>query len=250
MEICTFHSHLDRTMNFHTFLLTPWWGTWDHKRPSGLLLQNGYHFTIDRWFIRPSLFALALSLSPGRHFRKKLAALHAMPCHAIAGLGDTFRACGEERSQMNRGWTQFGDVRQIENGPRRLESISQRWRHTCNGCCATHARSRAVVSSFVGLFGVSMNHRRKMTFIAGSKSALVGWLTNLLGNRWIHWWYGVHRLVFVGDWTLLIAITSLGCPLNFATCLTALVINYCWHLRMNPWNAVFISEDVEFYIFY
>lgn len=183
-------------------------------------------------------------------FEKNL--LHFMPCHAIiAGLGDTFRACGElERSQINRGWTQFGDARQIENGPRRLESISQRWRHTCNGCCATHARSRAVVSSFVGLFGVSMNHRRKMTFIAGSKSALVGWLTNLLGNRWIHWWYGVHRLVFVGDWTLLIAITSLGCPSNFATCLTALVINYCWHLRMNPWNAVFISEGVEFYIFY
>lgn len=109
-------------------------------------------------------------------FEKNL--LHFMPCYAIiAGLGDTFRACGEERSQMNRGWTQFGDARQIENGPRRLESISQRWRHTCNGCCATHARSRAVVSSFVGLFGVSMNHRRKMTFIAGSKSAL-GWLVD------------------------------------------------------------------------
>lgn len=170
MEICTFHSHLDRTMNFHTFLLTPW-GTWDHKRPVGP--ASSKWIPLHNWSVVHSPFALALSLSPGRHFRKKLAALHAMPCHAIAGLGDTFRACGEvERSQMNRGWTQFGDARQIENGPRRLESISQRWRHTCNGCCATHARSRAVVSSFVGLFGVSMNHRRRMTFIAGSKSAL------------------------------------------------------------------------------
>lgn len=253
MEICTFHSHLDRTMNFHTFLLTPW-GTWDHKRPSGLLLQNGYHFTIDRWFIRPSLFALALSLSPGRHFRKKLAALHAMPCHHCwAGRYISrlrWREVADE-SRMNPIWGCTADWEWTQcQGGGGVESISQRWRHTCNGCCATHARSRAVVSSFVGLFGVSMNHRRKMTFIAGSKSALVGWLTNLLGNRWIHWWYGVHRLVFVGDWTLLIAITSLGCPLNFATCLTALVINYCWHLRMNPWNAVFISEDVEFYIFY
>lgn len=247
MEICTFHSHLDRTMNFHTFLLTPW-GTWDHKRPSGLLLQNGYHFTIDRWFIRPSLL---LSHSHQEDtFEKNL--LHFMPFHAIiAGLGDTFRACGVKRG---RRWIEdepnlvmHGRLRMDPGGwnPSRSDDVTH-----VTGVAPLTPDHELWCRSFVGLFGVSMNHRRRMTFIAGSKSALVGWLTNLLGNRWIHWWYGVHRLVFVGDWTLLIAITSLGCPSNFATCLTALVINYCWHLRMNPWNAVFISEDVEFYIFY
>lgn len=195
MEICTFHSHLDRTMNFHTFLLTPWWGTWDHKRPSGLLLQNGYYFTIDRWFIRPSLFALALSLSPGRHFRKKLAALHAMPCHHCwAGRYISrlrWREVADE-SRMNPIWGCTADWEWTQcQGGGGVESISQRWRHTCNGCCATHARSRAVVSSFVGLFGVSMNHRRKMTFIAGSKSAL-SWQScriqmNPLSTEFIAW---------------------------------------------------------------
>lgn len=148
---------------------------------------------LHNWSVVHSPFALrSCSLTLTRKTLSKKNLLHFMPCHdIIAGLGDTFRACGEERSQMNRGWTQFGDARQIENGPRRLESISQRWRHTCNGCCATHARSRAVVSSFVRLFGVSMNHRRKMTFIAGSKSAL-GWQScrvqmNPLSTEFIAW---------------------------------------------------------------
>lgn len=195
---------------------------------------------LHNWSVVHSPFALrSCSLTLTRKTLSKKNLLHFMPFHAIiAGLGDTFRACGEERSQMNRGWTQFGDARQIENGPRR-------WSPSRSDD-VTHVTGVAPLTPDHELWCRRSLGCSEYRWITEEKWRLLQdqnqpWVDKVVEYRWILW-------AFVGDWTLLIAITSLGCPLNFATCLTALVINYWWHLRMNPWNAVFISEGVEFYI--
>lgn len=110
-----------------------------------------------------------------------------MPCHAIiAGLGDTFRACGEERSQMNRGWTQFGDARQIENGPRRWNpSRSDDVTHV-TGVAPLTPDHELWCRRSLGCSEYRWITEEKWRLLQDQNRPWVGWLTNLLGNRWIH----------------------------------------------------------------
>lgn len=100
MEIFTFHSHSNRTMNFHISAHTM--RHMGSQKAFGQLLQNEHHFTTDRWFIGASLL-LSLTL-----IKKTLSKLAAAALHAICWVIHV--ALGWVRSQMNRGWTQFADA--------------------------------------------------------------------------------------------------------------------------------------------
>lgn len=123
MKIFTFHSHIDRTMNFH--ISTRAMLHMETQKAFGphskCFLNNGWkpllHNRMAR-LIRP--FSLALDRSLALSHRKRH--FHIKRC---CQLGDTFALV---RSRMNRGRTQFADAAVWEWTRLKAKPISQRWR--------------------------------------------------------------------------------------------------------------------------
>lgn len=124
-------------------------------------------------------------------FEKNL--LHFMPCHATPLLGWEIHFA--HAVKRGRRWIEDepnlgmrGRLRMDPGGwnPSRSDDVTH-----VTGVAPLTPDHELWCRSFVGLFGVSMNHRRKMTFIAGSKSAL-GWQScrlqmNPLSTEFIAW---------------------------------------------------------------